>query len=129
MAPKEEVNYGPTYNKAFKYSQAIKKGQIVTISGQVAWSKNGNMVGKGNFQAQAVQAIKNIKACVEAAGGKLDDVVDLLSFVTDMRHVEELVEVVGKYFKEPYPSHTAVGVTSLAEPGLFLEIRATAVLG
>ena len=129
MTQKQEVDYGTVYNKAFKYSQAIKKGQIVTISGQVAWSKDGSMVGQGNFQAQAEQTIQNIKACVEAAGGSLDDIVDLLSFLPDMRHVEELVEVVGKHFIEPYPSHTAVGVTSLAEPGLMLEMRAIAVLG
>ena len=129
MAKKEEVSYGTTYNKAFKYSQAIKKGQIVTISGQVGWDKEGKMVGPGDFRAQAEQAIQNIKACVEAAGGALDDVVDLLSFLPDMCHVEELVAVVGKHFKEPFPSHTAVGVTALAEPGLLLEMRAIAVLG
>ncbi|MBI2876246.1 MAG: RidA family protein [Candidatus Tectomicrobia bacterium] len=129
MSPKEEINYGTTYNQAFKYSQAIKKGQIITISGQVGWDKEGKLVGRGDFRAQAEQAIQNIKACVEAAGGTLDDVVDLLSFLPDMRYVEELVEVVGKQFKEPYPSHTAVGVTALAEPGLLLEMRAIAVLG
>ena len=83
MATKEEVNYGTTYNKAFKYSQAIKKGQIVTISGQVAWSKDGNMVGKGNFQAQAEQAIELQLA--------VDGLADLLQAAQVVEGVPQLV--------------------------------------
>ena len=63
------------------YSQAVRVGSTVYISGQVALDAEGNTVGKGDFRAQAVQTFENLKIVVEAAGGNLRDVVKLTNFL------------------------------------------------
>lgn len=111
------------------YSPALKVGDYLYISGQVAIDAQGKTVGAGDPVAQARQAFENIKELVEAAGGTMDDIVFLMIYVTDIRHYFTLGELRKEYFKPPYPACTAIGVTGLAQEDWCVEIEATAYLG
>ena len=84
------------------------------------------VIGK---EAQLVQAFENLKTVLEAASAGFDDVVEIVTYHTDMRDLALVVEVKDRYFKDRYPTWTGVGVTSLSTPGLEFEIKATAYLG
>lgn len=116
-------------HKPAHYSPAIKAGNTLYVAGQVAMDVNGNLVGKGDFEAQGVQVFENLKAILAAAGGTLDDVVKLNSYVTDLKHRLAFVELRQRYFNKPYPASTFVVITSLASPDYLLEVEAIAVLG
>ena len=111
------------------YSPALKVGDYLYISGQVAIDAQGKTVGAGDPVAQARQAFENIKELVEAAGGTMDDIVFLMIYVTDIRHYFTFGELRKEYFKPPYPACTAIGVTGLAQEDWCVEIEATAYLG
>lgn len=120
-----------TMPKSVGYSQVatVTAGTIAFISGQVALDKSGNVVGKDDFKAQLVQVFENLKAAVEAAGGTLDDVIKLNSYVVDMSHLAEFREVRDKYVnvKNP-PASTAVQVARLFRPEFLVEVEAVAVV-
>lgn len=130
MAPKQRIEL-PTVRSAGgrPYSPAVRVGEILYISGQVAMDESGQTVGRGDVLAQGRQALMNIKALVEAAGGSLDDITFLQLFVTDMRHFVTFGELRKEFFKPPYPASTVVGVTGLAQEDWLIEIQATAHLG
>ena len=111
------------------YSPALKVGDYLYISGQVAIDAQGKTVGAGDPVAQARQAFENIKELLEAAGGTMDDIVFLMIYVTDIRHYFTFGELRKEYFKPPYPACTAIGVTGLAQEDWCVEIEATAYLG
>jgi len=115
-------------HKPAHYSPAIKAGNTLYIAGQVALDANGNVVGKGDFEAQGAQIFENLKAILAAAGGTLDDVVKINSYVTDLRYREAFVEIRKRYFRQPFPASTFVVVKSLASPDYLLEVEAIAVL-
>ena len=112
------------------YSQGIKThgGALLLISGQVPENAQGDLVGVGDFRAQAVQVMENLKAMVEAGGGTLRDVVKLTIFLTDIRYYEIISEVRAQYFEEVYPASTLVEVSRLVRLEWMLEIEAIAVV-
>jgi enamine deaminase RidA (YjgF/YER057c/UK114 family) len=108
----------------------IAKGErMVFISGQTARDANSKVVGVGNPKAQAEQAMKNLKIAIEAAGGTMDDIAKITTFVVGLRpnDREWIGELVKKSFARP-PAHTLVGISDLATPELLVEIEAIAVL-
>lgn len=110
------------------WSQALKAGNLLFISGQVALDADGQLVGRGDITAQAVQIFENIKALVEQAGGTMDDIVKLTIYLTDMRDRPKLLEIRKKYFTSDFPTSTLVMVSMLAFEGLLIEIDAIGVL-
>ena len=114
------------WDAGFRYSQAMRVGDLVFVSGQAAIDEAGNVVGEGDFLAQADQVFANLRAALEASGSGLDRVVKVGIYVTDMSHFPQVVERRGRYFTEPYPADTIVQVDALALPGLMLEIEAVA---
>ena len=78
---------------------------------------------------QTRQAIRNMQTVMEAAGGTLEDIVQLIVFTTDMRHFKEIVAVRVEFFKDKLPTSTIVEVNHLADPGLLIEFHAIAALG
>jgi 2-iminobutanoate/2-iminopropanoate deaminase len=110
------------------YSLAMRVGNQLFISGQVALDAEGRLVGKGDLLAQTRQVLENIKALVEAAGGNMDDIVKTTTFVTSMQDFAKTVPLRREYFHEPYPASTAVQVAQLVDPDWLIEIEATAVL-
>jgi reactive intermediate/imine deaminase len=100
---------------------------MLYVSGQAAISPQGELVGAGDFDAQAEQVFQNLKRVLEAGGSSLANVVKVTIFLTDMSNFGKIVELRGKWFTPPYPADTIVEVRSLALPELEIEIEAIAV--
>jgi len=115
----------PTYSNVIK---VVNPTSIVFISGQVAFDENGNIVGLGDPEKQTRQALENLKKCVEAAGGSLDNIVKVTFYLTDVRYFDVVHKVRADYFKKNPPASTLVEVSKLAKPGLLVEVEAIAVL-
>lgn len=94
------------------YSQAIKVGPAVYLSGQIPLDPRTMEMVEG-FEAQTVQVFENLKAVAEAAGGSLADIVKLNIFLTDLQHFATVNTVMARYFQSPYPARAAIGVASL----------------
>lgn len=127
----KEAFCAPTVYNPVRYVQGIKTigGTIVWISGQVSQDKDGKVVHKGDFAGQARQALANLKAMVEAAGGTIQDIVKVNTYLTDLRYREELARIRAEFFPDgKLPVSTLVGVAGLADPDMLVEIEAVAVL-
>ncbi|TBU93324.1 RidA family protein [Stutzerimonas kirkiae] len=94
------------------YSQAIKAGNTVYLSGQIPLDPASMTLVEG-FEAQTVQVFENLKAVAEAAGGSLKDIVKLNIFLTDLGNFATVNEVMGRYFQQPYPARAAIGIAAL----------------
>lgn len=95
------------------YSQAIKVGDTVYLSGQIPLVANTMAVVEGDMAIQIRQVFDNLQAVTQAAGGGLADIVKLNIFLTDLSHFALVNEVMADYFQQPYPARAAVGVASL----------------
>ena len=109
------------------YSQAIKAGNTVYISGQIPLNPETMEVVDDSFEAAADQVFKNVKAVAEAAGGSLSDAVKVNISMTDLSNFATVNEVMKRYFEEPYPARAAVGVASLPKD-VPVEVEAILVL-
>ena len=108
------------------YSQAIRAGNTVYLSGQIPLDpKNGTLVE--GIEPQITQVFENLKAVCEAAGGSLANIVKLNLFLTDLSHFQKVNETMARYFIEPYPARAAIGVASLPR-GAQVEADAVMVL-
>jgi 2-iminobutanoate/2-iminopropanoate deaminase len=102
--------------------------KMIYIAGQVAFDKEGQVVGGNDMKAQAEQVFKNLEAALTAAGAKFTDVVKMNTFITDMDGAAAVREVRAHYFGETTPASTLVQVVKLARPGLMLEIEVIAAV-
>jgi 2-iminobutanoate/2-iminopropanoate deaminase len=115
------------HNAAYDY--AVRAGDLVYVSGQVARDAHGEPVGVGNFEAQAVQVFENLKTVLASAGGTLADVVDTRMYILDRAHRVTLNEVRKRYYPGPqFPCSTLLIISGLAHPDLMLEIEAVAYI-
>jgi 2-iminobutanoate/2-iminopropanoate deaminase len=109
------------------YGPAVRSNDLVLISGQTARNATGETVGKGDAEAQAVQIYENIKTCVEAAGGKMSDVILLRTYLTDRSQRAAHGAVRRRYFPGPnFPNSTLLIVAGLADPDFLMEVEAVA---
>ncbi len=104
------------------YSQAVRAGDLVFLSGQIPLDPK-TMELKEGFAEQTHQVFKNIKAVVEAAGGTMEQIVKVNIFVMDLANFATLNEIMGEYFTQPYPARAAVQVAGLPK-GAEVEIEA-----
>jgi len=95
------------------YSQAVKCGPTVYISGQIPLDPKTMEVVSDDPRAQVEQVFKNLQAVCEAAGGSFSDVVKLTVYLPDLAHFPIVNEVMAAHFDEPYPARAAIGVASL----------------
>lgn len=95
------------------YSQAVKVGKTVYLSGQIPLDPVSMQLVTESMEAQIVQVFENLKAVAEAAGGSLQDFAKLNIFLTDLSHFALVNEVMARYFSQPYPARAAIGVASL----------------
>ena len=109
------------------YSQAIRSGNTVWLSGQIALDPATGELVSGGFEAQAERMFENLKAVAEAAGGSLADLVKLNLYLTDLSNFGKVNELMTRYFTPPYPARAAVGVASLPR-GALVEADAVMVL-
>ena len=110
------------------YSQAVKAGNVVYLSGQIPLDPATMELVSGNFDAEVRRAFDNMKAVVEKAGGTLDQVVKLTLFLTDLAHFPQVNEIMATYFKEPFPARSTVGVSQLPKGARF-EVECVLYLG
>lgn len=95
------------------YSQAVKTGQTVYLSGQIPLVPETMELVAGDMQAQIRRVFDNLGAVAAAAGGSLADIAKLNIFLTDLAHFPLVNQVMAEYFNQPYPARAAVGVASL----------------
>ena len=111
------------------YSHVVKAGNTIYIAGQVAQDEQGQVVGAGDFVAQAEQVFQNLERALAAAGASFGDLVKTTVYVTDPRYRELLRDVRSKYLgRDALPASTLVVVAGLALPEYLLEIEAIAVV-
>jgi reactive intermediate/imine deaminase len=108
------------------YSQAVKIGNTVYLSGQIGLDP-ANMQMVEGIEAQVHRVFSNLKAVTEAAGGSMSDIVKLNIFLTDLANFALVNSVMAEYFSEPYPARAAVGVASLPR-GALIEADGVMVL-
>lgn len=94
------------------YSQAVKVGDTVYLSGQIGLDPASMQMVEG-VDAQIHQVFKNLRAVCEAAGGSLSDIAKINIFLTDLGNFAKVNEIMAQYFSQPYPARAAVGVASL----------------
>jgi len=110
------------------YSQAVKVGGTVYLSGQIPLDPATMvMVVEGGMDAQIRRVFDNLAAVAEAAGGSLDDIVKLNVFLTDLAHFPLVNEIMSGYFAQPFPARAAIGVAALPR-GAGVEMDAVLVL-
>lgn len=95
------------------YSQAVKVGDVVYLSGQIPLVPETMTVIEGDFATQVRRVFDNLSAVAAAAGGTLQDVVKLNIFLTDLSYFGTVNEIMAEYFSQPYPARAAIGVASL----------------
>ena len=95
------------------YSQAVKAGNTVYLSGQIPLVPASMELVEGDMSAQIKQVFDNLSALCEAAGGNLQSIVKLNIFLTDLGHFPLVNEIMAQYFQQPYPARAAIGVASL----------------
>ena len=122
----------PALSKPTGYTHVVEvsgAAKTVYISGQIAFDKDGKIVGAGDMKAQAEQVFKNLQLALESAGAKFSDVVKMNTYITDMEKVAAVREVRARYFGSTTPASTLVQVVKLARPEFMLEIEVVAAVG
>ena len=107
------------------YSQAIRMGQFVFISGQIPLDPVTMEMVEGDFESRTRRVFDNLKAIVQEAGGELDQIVKLTIYLTDLSNFSTVNNVMMDYFRAPYPARAALGVASLPKGA---DVEAEAIL-
>ena len=110
------------------YSQAVKVGNTVYLSGQIPLVPESMEIIEGGIEARIHQVFKNLSAVCEAAGGSLQDIVKLNIFLTDLGNFATVNKIMAEYFEQPYPARAAVGVAQLPRDAQ-VEMDGVLVLG
>lgn len=124
---KQPVSTGEAPQAIGTYSQAVRYGDTVYLSGQIPLDPaTGDMVA-GDIKRQIERVFDNLSAVAQAAGGTLDDAVKVNVYLTNLANFPAVNEVMQQYFKQPYPARAAVGVAALPK-GAQVEVDAILVL-
>ena len=107
------------------YSQAVKTGNLVFLSGQIPLVPETMEIVDGDFETRARQVFKNLEAVAKAAGGDLNDIVKITVFLTDLDNFATVNSVMESFFDTPFPARAAVGVSSLPKG---VDVEADAIL-
>ena len=107
------------------YSQAVRVGQFVFLSGQIPLVPATMEIAEGDFADRARQVFENLQAVAQAAGGSLDDAVKLTIFLTDLDNFATVNEIMAEYCSKPYPARAAVQVAALPKG---VDVEADAIL-
>ncbi len=128
MAQREIIQTDKAPAAIGTYSQAVKTGNTVYLSGQIPLIPETMELEEGDITAQIRRVFDNLQAVAEAAGGNLADVAKLNIFLIDLSHFARVNETMADYFQQPYPARAAVGVASLPK-GAQVEMDAIMELG
>lgn len=123
----EEISTSDAPASIGPYSQAIKHGETIYVSGQGPANPETREVEVEDIREQTAQTLENIEAILDAAGASLENVVKANVYVTDMSNYEAVNEVYSEYMSEPYPARCAVEVSALPiDIGVEIEVVAIA---
>ena len=126
--PKEVIVSEKAPKPIGPYSQAVKVGDLIFISGQIPIDPNTGEVIRGNFEEAAKTVLENIKSIVEAAGGSMDDIVKVTVYMKDLNLFSKFNEIYSRYFKGKYPARVVVEVSKIPKD-VDLEVEAIAYIG
>ncbi|GIW09320.1 MAG: RidA family protein [Chloroflexi bacterium] len=128
MSTKETINPGWEHFRRLTFSPAVRRGNLLFISGTTATDDEGNLVGEGDIVAQTRQIYRRIGKILEAAGATFDDIVMTTDYITTTENYRATAEVRREFFKNGFPAATGVIVAGLLRPGALIEIDCVAVL-
>jgi len=110
---KEIINTDKAPQAIGTYSQAVKVGKTVYLSGQIPLVPETMEMAEGDFEANVRRVFDNLSAVCEAAGGSLQDIAKLNIFLTDLGNFAKVNAIMAEYFEQPYPARAAIGIASL----------------
>lgn len=122
----EQIKLDPDPLAPYRISPGFKVDGTLYLSGHAAISEAGELVGVGDFDAQAQATFESLQRTLRAGGSDLSHVIKVTIYLTDMTHFEKVVALREQWFTTPYPADTIVEVSSLALPELMIEIEAIA---
>ena len=128
MTDRQNVFSVSPYEDVIGFSRAVRVGNLVFVSGTVAWGPDGKLVGKGDVYAQAKQTLANIEGYLREAGATLKDVVRTRIYLTDIGRWQEVARAHREAFGDVRPASSMLEISGLAEPEMLVEIEAVAVL-
>jgi len=112
----------------YKMGTRMEGGRLLYVSGQVAWDTSGNIVGKGDVVAQARQAFQNLRGVLQAAGGDLENLMKITTYITRTEDVPAVARARGEVFPGELPASTMIVVTSLFHPDFLIEVEGVAAV-
>ena len=122
------ISTGTRWEPLVGYSRGVRVGPFVYISGTTATDAQGEIVGRDDIQAQAMQCLENVKSALERLGAKLEHVVRTRMYVTDIVQWEEVGRAHGQFFGKICPATSMVEVSALVMPEIMVEIEAEAII-
>jgi len=128
MSDKQVISTGEAPEAIGPYSQAIRAGDFVYLSGQIPLDPATMEIVEGDFRARADRVFTSLAAVARAAGGSLADVVKLNIYLTDLGQFATVNEIMTEHFDEPFPARAAVGVAALPK-GVDIELEGVMYLG
>jgi enamine deaminase RidA (YjgF/YER057c/UK114 family) len=128
MTDRKNIFSVSSYEDVIGFSRAVRVGDLVFVSGTVAWGPDGKLLGAGDVYAQAKQTLANIEGYLREAGASLKDVVRTRIYLTDIGRWHEVARAHREAFGDVRPASSMLEISRLAEPEMLVEIEAVAVL-